>query len=106
MAIVASEYRKTKAEVNSVLDSVRNDRDVDVKLLLTIDYAYHNTDKNYEDGLSFLDRLHSKLSKYYPLQWNINNLKNTIRSSNDPSCAFLDCLNEILTDDMIVCYGV
>ncbi len=105
MSAVAQQYRKTKDEV---MDMLRNVQDIDItpEVLLTIDYAFHNTDNNYDDGLSFLDRLHHKLSMYYPIQWNVANLKNIIRNSHNRSATFVDILNEILSDDKIACYGV
>jgi hypothetical protein len=103
--IVAPEYRKTRSEINEMLNNMQ-DCDITPEFLLMIDFAFHNTESNYEDGLSFLDRLHWKLSKYFPIQWNILNMKNMIRNSNNPSGTFVDILNEILTDSMIECYGV
>lgn len=103
--IVAPEYRKTRTEVGEMLDRMQ-DADVTPEFLLMVDFAYHNMDSNYEDGLSFLDRLHWKLSKYFPIQWNVQNLKSTVRSSSNPSGTFLDILNEILDDAKIACYGV
>lgn len=106
MAAVADMYRKTKHEVTTILNQIYDDRDITAELLLMIDFAYHNTDLNYDDGLSFLDRLHKKLSTYFPIQWNVENLKNTIRNSDNPPSQFVDCLNEILTPSMIQCYGI
>jgi hypothetical protein len=105
MAIVSPEYRKTKEEITDMLNYMQ-DVDITPEVLLMIDFAYHNTDNNYDGGLSFLDRLHWKLSKYFPIQWNVANLKKTIRDSNNPAGMFVDILNEIITDDMVACYGV
>lgn len=105
MAAVDIQYRKTKAEVFDMLKNIE-EADVLPETLLTIDYAFHNTDENYDDGLSFLDRLHRKLSKFYPIQWNLENMKNTVRNSNNPATTFVDMLNEILTHDMLACYGL
>ena len=105
MSAIAPEYRKTRQEVSDILSDL-HDSDISPEILLMIDYAYHNTDLNYDDGLSFLDRLHWKLSKYFPIQWNVKNLKRMIRDSHHPSTTFVDILNEILTEDMIACYGV
>ena len=105
MAIVSAEYRKTKDEV---LEMLKNMQDIDItpEVLLMVDFAFHNTDPNYDHGLSFLDRLHTKLSMYYQIDWNVDNLKLTIRNANDPAGMYIDILNEILEDDMIACYGV
>lgn len=103
--IVAPEYRKTKEEIDVMLGDMQ-DVDITPEFLLMVDFAYHNGDKNYDHGLSFLDRLHHKLSMYFPIQWNIPNLKKMVRESNNPSGTFLDILNEILDDAKIACYGV
>lgn len=105
MAIVSAEYRKTKEEIDDMLKNMQ-DIDITPEVLLMIDFAFHNTDRNYDHGLSFLDRLHRKLSIYYPIDWNVENMKLTIRNSNNPAGMYLDILNEILKDDMIACYGV
>lgn len=103
LPVIAPEYRKTKAEMDVVIDNVDN---ITVETLLMIDYAYHNTDKNYEDGLSFLDRLHWKLSMYFPINWQPQNLKDIVRNSASPAITFVQLLNAILTPAMIDCYGV
>jgi hypothetical protein len=105
MSAVSQENRKTKSEVMTMIADMQH-IDVNPEVLLMIDYAFHNTDNDYDDGLSFLNRLHSKLSEPFHLQWNLPNLKQFIRSSNNPSQTFLDVLNEILSDEMIVYYGV
>ena len=103
--IVAPQYRKTKAEMDNILDNV-DENNITAEILLMLDYAYHNTDEDYGDGLSFLDRLHWKLSLYFQINWNMNNLKDTIRNSNQPCNTFVNILNEILTQEMLACYGV
>lgn len=105
MAAVSQQNRKTKVEVRLMVAEMQH-IDVTPEVLLMIDYAYHNTDNDYDDGLSFLNRLQSKLSGAFPIQWNLPNLKQFIRNSNDPAETFLDVLNEILSDEMILYYGV
>jgi hypothetical protein len=105
MSAVSQQNRKTKAEVTLMVAEMQH-IDITPEVLLMIDYAYHNTDNDYDDGLSFLNRLHSKLSQAFPIQWNVQNLKHYVRTSNDPAETFLDILNEILTANMIVYYGI
>ena len=105
MIVVTAEYRKTKEEITEMLNQMQ-EIDITPEVLLMIDFAYHNGDNNYDSGLSFLDRLHRKLSIFFPIQWNVENLKTTVRNANDPAAMFLDILNEILTDEMIAVYGV
>lgn len=105
MIIVTAEYRKTKEEIDEMLKYMQ-DVDITPEVLLMIDFAYHNGDANYDGGLSFLDRLHHKLSMYFPIQWNVANLKAVVRNSNNPPGTFIGILNELLDDAKIACYGV
>ena len=98
-------YRKTKMDISNMLGYIHN-IDITVETLLTIDYAYHHEQADYEDGLSFLNRLHKKLSNFFELSWDIEYLKKIIKESEDPSQAFVEVLKEILSEDMIECYGI
>lgn len=102
---VPEECRKTIEEVTSILKNMK-DNDITPKVLLMVDYAYHNTDNDYEDGLSFLNRLHTKLSRCFLIEFDLYILKQKTSYSNNPSVDFLDGLNKILTDKMIEYYGV
>lgn len=103
LPVVAPEHRKTKAEMDDIINNAQN---ITAEILLMIDYAYHNTDQNYDAGLSFLDRLHWKLSMYFDVHWHPQNLKDIVRHSANPAETFLQLLNTILTQQMIDCYGV
>lgn len=105
MSIIAMEYRKLKSEVSEMLNTLGK-IDITPEILVMIDYAYHNTDDNYEDGLSFLDRLYKKLSTCFLIRWNVTKLKKMVRDSTNPTVTFMDILNEILTDDMIYYYAM
>jgi len=74
--------------------------------LISIDYKYHCNDENYDNGLSFIDRLHKKLSIYYTLDWEIGELKDYIYHARDEKHTYAYVVNEILTQEMINCYGV
>jgi hypothetical protein len=103
---VAEEYRKTQAELDELLEKMQDEYELTPEVLLMIDYVYHNEDDNYEGGLSFLDRLHKKLSLYFSINWDVTNIKNMIRQSEHPEAAFIYILNELLNPEMISCYGV
>lgn len=105
MEIVAPKYRKTKTEVLNIVNNIGDD-EISSELLLMIDYAFHNTDNDYDDGLSFLNRLYSALSTKFQLTWNVNNLKTSIKNSKTPSIMIIDILNEILTTEMMDWYGL
>jgi len=103
---ISEEYRKTQAEVDEILDNMNDEYEITPEVLLMIDYVYHNEDENYDGGLSFLDRLHKKLSLYFQINWDTKSLKNMIKTAEHPGAAFVYILNELLKPDMISCYGV
>jgi len=75
--------------------------------LVRIHYAIYHTMDDFNGGLNIFDLLKEKLSFYYdnPKSWNLNNMKNEIRNSPYPQEEFMMTLDEILTQDMITCYG-
>jgi hypothetical protein len=104
--LVPEEYRKSVQDITDMWAYLHN-IDITAETLLMIDYAYYHEDPNYGDGLSFLDRLYNKLSKYFDLDhWDVEEMKITIRNSEDPPSAFIQTLLNILDEDMIECYGV
>lgn len=92
-------------DIKRMLDYIHN-IEVTVETLVMIDYAFHSEDQDYDEGLSFLDRLYKKLSMYFEINWDVEYLKDLLRKSEKPSEDFIAVLKEILTDDMIECYGV
>ena len=102
---VSSIYRKTKMDITRMLEYSHN-IEATVETLVMIDYAYHNEDENYQEGLSFLDRLHKKLSNFFEISWDIEYLKDLLRKSENPSEDFIAVLKEILTQEMMECYGI
>lgn len=105
MILVPEQYRKSREEIANMWAYMHN-IDVSPEILLMIDYAYHSENEDYGDGLSFLDRLYNKLSLFFDINWNVENMKILIRNAQDPSSEFVVVLNELLTEDMIDCYGV
>lgn len=103
---ISEEYRKTQIEVDKILDSIDDEYEITPELLLMIDYVYHHEDEDYDGGLSFLDRLHKKLSLYFQINWDVVNLKNMVRMAEHPEPVFVYILNELLNPDMVSCYGV
>ena len=102
---VSSIYRKTKMDITRMLEYSHN-IEATVETLVMIDYAYHNEDENYQEGLSFLDRLHKKLSNFFEISWDVEYLKDLLRKSENPSEDFIAVLKEILTQEMMECYGI
>lgn len=103
--VVAPQYRKTTQEIKSMLNYIHN-IDITPEILVMIDFAYHNRDDNYENGLSFLDRLYGKLSKSFDIDWDLENIKNAIVWSNEPSVTYIEVLKQLLTQEMVDWYGV
>ncbi len=69
--------------------------DVPYRLLIAVDYIYHNADNDYDDGLSFLDRLNNKLGAFHP-EWNIQEMKTEIEHSLDPQGKYLKTIASML----------
>ena len=105
MLLVPEQYRKTREEIDNMLSYMHN-IEITPEILLMIDYAYHHEDENYGDGLSFLDRLYKKLSKYFELNWPLDTMKNTIRNAPNPPAAFEHMLYIMLDENMMECYGI
>jgi len=74
--------------------------------LIAIDYAYHCEDDDYDNGLSFIDRLHWKLSIYFDINWSPQGVRSYIMSSEDNKQTYSTVINQLLTQEMIDCYGV
>jgi hypothetical protein len=104
--VIPEKYCKTREEIRAML-SAKNKIKLTPEILLMIDYAYYHDDPNYEDGLSFLDRLYNKLSKYFNVNWPLDIMKNTIRNAPNPFDAFLNVLGIMLDNqEMMECYGI
>jgi hypothetical protein len=104
--LIPEKYRKTREEITQMLSS-NNEIKLTPKILLMIDYAYYHDDPNYGDGLSFLDRLHNKLSNYFNVNWPLDIMKNTIRNAPKPFDAFLNVLYIMLDNQEIMeFYGI
>jgi hypothetical protein len=71
--------------------------DVPYRLLIAVDYIYHHTDNDYDDGLSFLDRLNKKLGVFHP-EWDIQSMKNEIEHSLDPQGTYTKTIAVMLAN--------
>lgn len=78
---------------------------INIYMLLGVYYAYHHRDNNFDGGLSFLDELYKKLHRRFNLNWNVEHMKQEIRTSTNPPIAFLDMLRNQVTSQMVVYYG-
>lgn len=76
------------------------------KDLLIIDFMFNHEKPDYDEGLSFLDRLHQKLGRFHP-DWDIVLLKNRICSSENPQEEYINVIMLMLSSDSdIAYYGV
>jgi hypothetical protein len=92
---VSREYQMNSAkEVASMIAKFDKDEPTWYNILM-IDYFYHNHEVNYDGGLSFLDRLNKKIGHLHP-DWNIEELKTTIRNANNPVAVYSDIVEYML----------
>lgn len=103
---VKENHRATKEDISNILATMNDGDDVSVELLVKIHHAYHWMDPDFDGGLSFLDKLHHKLTLYYDVAWDLDGIKSIIRESSKPEEEFYEILRQMLTADMIACYGV
>lgn len=91
---------------NEIMDLINSttDHNSEIRALIAIDYYYHREDNNYDGGLSMLDRLAYKL-RCFDHNWDVQNLKERIRSANSPQDEFVNVLTDILASEMIGYYG-
>jgi hypothetical protein len=74
--------------------------------LLGIHYVFHKDDPDFDNGLALLDALWAKLHSPFRLDWNVVDMKDRIRNSDDPQEAYKSLLGSILTNQMIAYYGL
>lgn len=74
--------------------------------LLTIDHFYYHHESDYDNGLSFIDRLNKKLGRFHP-EWNIPAMKGYILSSRYPQEVYINTILFMLSDPKDVAhYGI
>jgi hypothetical protein len=98
--------RVSMTEINTYLASLGEDDTITVETLVMIHYAYHHEDDDFDGGLNLLDLLYNKLKNYYEISWDVNGMKEIIRTSCNPEEAYYDLLHQMLTPEMIGCYGI
>ena len=105
MAYINANFQWTKDDVRS-MDTIEDENNIPIETLVGVHYAYHKNDADFDGGLNFLDLLFKKLNKPFKLNWNVEEMKNQIRNSDNPQMAYLDLLRNILTTDMTAYYGL
>lgn len=74
--------------------------------LLTIDHFYYHHEANYDNGMSFIDRIDKKLGSFHP-EWDVKAMKEYILSSLDPPSVYIRTIRYMLSDPLdVVYYGI
>lgn len=103
---IKENHRITRDDLDKVLNSLEVDGDVPLDVIVQVYHVFHNQDDDFEGGLGFLNRLHHKLSMYFDIAWDVDGIKSILRESGKPEEEYYDILNQMLTPEMIACYGV
>lgn len=106
MVYIHKSLCKSIEEVSEILDQMDEMNEITVSTLLMIHYAYHHNDTDFDGGLKLIDKLHDKLTKYFDVCWDIENIKIIIRTSPDPGFDYKYLLSQLMTPEMIACFGV
>jgi len=100
---VSPKFRiNTSDQINAFISSL-NETQATWSDLITIDYFYNNHMPDYDYGLSFLDRIHKKIGQFHP-EWNIDDLKNSIRYARNPVGVYSDIIQYMFNDPRDVLY--
>jgi hypothetical protein len=86
--------------------SAMNSESATVELIVAIHHGCKYKEPTFDGGLSLLNDLYNKLSMYYSLNWNVDDMKRQIRESNDCQEEYMNVLRSILTEEMMECYGL
>lgn len=104
---IKENHRIDIPEVYETLDRMEDGEQVSVNMLVMIHYAFHQYDTDFDGGLNFLDRLHHKLAPYFEeIMWDLDGIKDIIRTSPKPEEAYYEILEQMLTPEMIAFYGI
>lgn len=103
---IKENHRITREQLDDVLNGLEVDGEVPLNVLVQVYHVYHKQDDDFEGGLGFLNRLHHKLSMYFDIEWDLDGIKSILRESNKPEEEFYEILHQMLTPEMIACYGV
>ena len=106
MAYILSKYKVTSEHCDQILKNMNLVEDLTWETLLMVDYVYHHEENDYDNGLSFLDRLNRKLGRFH-LDWVVNEWKDIIRNSSNPTNEFIRVVSRMLESySDVMYYGV
>ena len=104
---IKENHRIDTDEVYQMLQLMEDGTQVSVEMLISIHHAFHQHDTDFDGGLNFLDCLHHKLAPYFDeIMWDLDGIKDIIRTSPKPEEAYYEILEQMLTPEMIACYGI
>jgi len=93
-------------EVTDKLSNMQEQDPINPKLLIEIDYAFHSNDADYDDGLSFINRIFEKIGRFHP-HWDVNEIKQEIMTADNRENAYVDRIIAMFDRaGMIAYYGV
>lgn len=102
MSLLPDKYKVSKDDLDSILNDL-GDREPTWYHLLMTDYVYHHRDYDYNNGLSFIDRLMKKLGPLHP-EWNISDLYDGVLYSGNVMNAYVNTIEYMLSDHSDICY--
>ena len=102
MALIPDNCKILENEVDGLMNNIA-DGQATWRHLVAIDYAFNHNQNDYDDGLSFLDRLHRKLGQFHN-EWNIEQMKNDIRNANQPMDRYKEVIELMLADPRDIAY--
>lgn len=107
MMYVPQDLRVSKDNLTNEINQLGEDELATVQLLVKVDYVYHHHENNYDGGLSFLDRINRKLGRFQDNNWDIQQMKDQIRNSNNPHGEYMWVIGQMFSDVRnIAIYGV
>lgn len=106
MAYIPNKFKVTKEQFDEIYNSL-GENDATWETLLMADYAYHHQDSDYNNGLSFMDRLEKKIGKFHP-EWDIGEYYDLVELCKyDKAEQFASIIQEMLTNPSdVMYYGV
>jgi hypothetical protein len=99
---VSGDYHITNEQFTKLVNEV-TDKEFEWTDILKIDCYIYKSNKDYDGGLSFLNRLNNKLGRFHP-EWNIEGFKQTIRLADSPQDTFILVVSSMLSDPRDVHY--
>ena len=102
MAYIPNNYKVTNDQFDQIYNNL-GENDATWETLIMADYVCHHNDEDYDDGLTFFDRLQKKIGQFHE-DWNIQIFKSMIRQSENPALEYVMIVKNMLADPSDVAY--